>query len=428
MENLLLLAMSMASLMMVGRLGPAAMAGVGIANQVAMLLQVLFMGLSVGNLALVARATGSGQVGAAQAAARQSLLLGGALSLLLVAVCLPIVPLILSIFGATPEVVANGTVYLRAIVLTLPLLGLGVLANGTLRGAGDTRTPMWSTGAANLANVAVAFPLIFGAGPIPALGLTGAALGLVAGRVLATSLSFLALATRRGGPLAGVMGRPALWRPDPAVLRRLLGIGGPAALESGSIQVGMLVFSTMVIQLGTAAFAAQQVVFNAASLSMLPGQAFAVAATTLVGQRLGAFDVRGAARAGWHSTAAAAGWMSLAGLGFILFPEPILRLYTTDPAVIAAGVAGIRVVGLGQPLQAAAFVLGGALRGAGDTRTTLLVGGISMWGVRLTCAYVFGLLLGWGIPGIWIGWSADWCVRGVAFLIAFSHGRWKRAV
>jgi Na+-driven multidrug efflux pump len=106
--------------------------------------------------------------------------------------------------------------------------------------------------------------------------------------------------------------------------------------------------------------------------------------------------------------------MSLAGLGFILFPEPILRLYTTDPAVIAAGVAGIRVVGLGQPLQAAAFVLGGALRGAGDTRTTLLVGGVSMWGVRLTCAYVFGLLLGWGIPGIWIGWSADWCVRGVA--------------
>ena len=119
--------------------------------------------------------------------------------------------------------------------------------------------------------------------------------------------------------------------------------------------------------------------------------------------------------------------MSLAGLGFILFPEPILRLYTTDPAVIAAGVAGLRVVGLGQPLQAAAFVLGGALRGAGDTRTTLLVGGVSMWGVRLTCAYVFGLLLGWGIPGIWIGWSADWCVRGVAFLIAFSHGRWKRA-
>ena len=188
----------------------------------------------------------------------------------------------------------------------------------------------------------------------------------------------------------------------------------------------MLVFSTMVIQLGTAAFAAQQVVFNAASLSMLPGQAFAVAATTLVGQRLGAFDVRGAARAGWHSTAAA-GWMSLAGLGFILFPEPILRLYTTDPAVIAAGVAGIRVVGLGQPLRRR-LRPGRGLAGGGGHAHHAPGGGRLHVGVRLTCAYVFGLLLGWGIPGIWIGWSADWCVRGVAFLIAFSHGRWKRAV
>ena len=161
----------------------------------------------------------------------------------------------------------------------------------------------------------------------------------------------------------------------------------------------MLIFSTMVIHLGTAAFAAQQVVFSAASLSMMPGQAFAVAATTLVGQYLGAGDRRGAARAGWHSTAAAAGWMTLAGLGFVLYPEPFLRLYTTDPAVIQAGIAGIRVVGLGQPFQAVAFVLAGALRGAGDTRTTLLVGGASMWGVRLTCSYVFGLVLGWGIPG-----------------------------
>jgi putative MATE family efflux protein len=425
-ENLLLLVMNMASLMMVGRLGPAAMAGVGIANQMAMLLQVIFMGLAVGNTALVARAVGAGQHAVARAVARQSLLLGTSLALLMVALCLPAAPSILSLFGADADVVANGTVFLRAIVLTLPLLAAGLVANGTLRGAGDTRTPMWATGAANLANVAVAFPLIFGVGPVPALGLTGAALGLAAGRTLACVLSLLALSRRRHGPLAGALRAPGGWRPDVAVLRRLLGIGGPAALEGGSIQAGMLLFSTMVIHLGTAAFAAQQVVFSAASLSMMPGQAFSVAATTLVGQYLGAGDRRSAARAGWQSTAAAAGWMTLAGLGFILLPEPFLRLYTDDPAVIAAGIAGIRVVGLGQPFQAVAFVLGGALRGAGDTRTTLLVGGASMWGVRLTCSYVFGIVLGWGLPGIWIGWTADWCVRGVAFLLAFARGRWQR--
>lgn len=425
-ENLLLLAMNMASLMMVGRLGSAAMAGVGIANQVAMLLQVVFMGLSVGNTALVARSVGAGETRGAAAIARQSLLLGAAVSVSLAVLCLPTAAPILSIFGAAPEVVENGTVYLRAIVLTMPLLALSLLANGSLRGAGDTRTPMWASGAANLANIAVAYPLIFGLGPLPELGLGGAAVGLVAGRTLACIFSLYALAARRRGPLAGTLGRLADWRPDLPVLRRLVGIGGPAAAESGSIQLGMLLFSAMVIQLGTAAFAAQQVVFNAASLSMMPGLAFSVAATTLVGQHLGAGDPRGAARSGWHSTAAAAGWMSLAGLWFVLFPAPILRLYTADPEVIAAGVAGIRVVGFGQPLQAAAFVLGGALRGAGDTRTTLLVGGVSMWGVRLTLAYIFGLLLGWGVAGIWIGWCGDWCVRGVAFLWAFHRGRWQR--
>ncbi|MGH2369577.1 MAG: MATE family efflux transporter, partial [Chloroflexota bacterium] len=388
-------------------------------------LQVVFMGLSVGNTALVARSVGAGRTDAACAATRQALLLGGALSVALAVVCFPVAPRILALFGAAPEVVANGTVYLRAILVTLPLLGLGLLANGTLRGAGDTRTPMWATGAANLVNVAVAYPLIFGLGPLPALGLAGAALGLAAGRTLACLFSLYALAVRRVGPLAGAFGSVADWRPDGAMVRRLVAVGGPAAGESGSIQVGMLLFSVMVIHLGTAAFAAQQVVFNAASLSMMPGLAFSVAATTLVGQRLGAGDPQGAARSGWQSTVAAAGWMSLAGLGFLLFPEPILRLYTSDPAVIAAGVAGIRVVGIGQPLQAAAFVLAGALRGAGDTRTTLLVGGASVWGVRLTLAYTFGLALGWGIPGVWIGWCSDWCVRGLAFLWVFRRGRWQ---
>jgi putative MATE family efflux protein len=426
-ENVLLLVMGMASLMMVGRLGPSAMAGVGLANQVAQLVVVVFSGLAVGNTALVARAVGAGRSAAARDATRQALLLGGTLSVAMAAVCFPLVPGILGLLGAAPEVVADGTLYLRAIVLTVPLLALSLLANGSLRGAGDTRTAMWVTGAENVANVAVAYPLIFGLGPAPQLGLAGAAWGLVAGRTLACVLSLTALTGRHAGHLSGTFAAVTQWRPDATLLRRLLAVGGPAAGESASIQIGMMVFSLMVIHMGTAAFAAQQVVFNAASLSMLPGLAFSVAATTLVGQHLGAGDPEGAARSGWRSAGAAVGWMSLAGLVFLVMPAPIIRLYTTDPDVIAAGVAGIRIVGLGQPLQAAAFVLAGALRGAGDTRTTLLVGGASMWGVRLSLAYTLGIATGWGLPGIWAGWCGDWCVRGIAFLWAFRYGRWKRS-
>ena len=425
-ENVLLLFMSMASLMMVGRLGSAAMAGVGVANQVSMLLQVIFQGLAVGNTSLVARAVGSGKYDDAQATTRQSLTLGTLVAVALALLCLPIAPGILGVIGAAPEVAAQGAVFLSAILLTLPLMVVGLLANGALRGAGDTRTPMWATGAANVAHVAVAYPLVFGLGPLPELGLVGLGVGLFAGRLLACGLALYALYARRRGPLAGTFGAAHLWKPDTQVLRRLLAIGGPAAGESGSVQIGMIFFSLMVLHLGTEAFAAQQVVFNAASLSMMPGLAFSVAATTLVGQHVGAGNIAAARRSGWRSTRLAVLWMSLAGLGFLLFPEPIVRLYTTDPKVIEAANWGIRVVGIGQPLQAAAFVLAGALRGAGDTRTTMIVGAASMWGMRLTLAYLFGIVLGWGVPGVWIGWCGDWSSRGLALLWAFHRGRWAK--
>ncbi|HEU5318930.1 MAG TPA: MATE family efflux transporter, partial [Chloroflexota bacterium] len=111
---------------------------------------------------------------------------------------------------------------------------------------------------------------------------------------------------------------------------------------------------------------------------------------------------------------------------FFLFPDPIVRLYTADPTVVADAEWGIRIVGIGQPLQAAAFVLAGALRGAGDTRTTLVVGALSVWGARLTLAYIFGIALKWGVPGIWVGWLSDWSFRGLAFLWAFHRGRWAK--
>lgn len=117
--------------------------------------------------------------------------------------------------------------------------------------------------------------------------------------------------------------------------------------------------------------------------------------------------------------------MSLGGLAFILAPEPLIRLYTDDPAVVAAGAAGLRVIGFGQPLQAAAFVLSGALRGAGDTRTTAIVGTAAMWGFRIPVAYVLGLGLNLGVTGVWLGWLSDWSLRGILYVRSFRSGRWR---
>ena len=421
-ENLLLVAVGIASMMMVGRLGATAVAGVGAANQVANLLIVIFNGLSVGNTALVARAVGQGDLPLARSTVRQSLELGLVVGAVIGTVGFVFDEQMLHALGAEEDVVATGVPYLQAVMATLPLMAIALLGSGSLRGSGDTRTPMLITAMMNVANIIVAYLLIFGLFGLPTLGVVGAAWGVVAARLAGTILVLRALAGRRssiGGCLKGS------WLPHLDLIRRISTIGVPAAVESGSIQLGMIAFSVMVISLGTAAFAAQQIVFNAANLSMMPGLAFSVAATTLVGQHLGAGDPEAAQRSGWRGVFWAALWMSLGGLAFILAPEPLIRLYTDDPAVVAAGAAGLRVIGFGQPLQAAAFVLSGALRGAGDTRTTAIVGTAAMWGFRIPVAYVLGLGLNLGVTGVWLGWLSDWSLRGILYVRSFRSGRWR---
>jgi MATE family multidrug resistance protein len=428
-ENLLLMMLNTGSLMMVGHLGARPMASVGAAGQISNVIIIVFSGIAAGTTALVARAVGAGNGVEARAIARQSLLVGVAIAGVCGLLGFTFAQSLVGILGVAPEVTVDAVPLVRVACLLLPVLVSGILAGATLRGAGDTRTPMWNSAVANLVNLSVAYVAIYGLGSFAGIGVDGVAAGWIAGQGVAGFLGLRALARQRHGPLAGgldPMRRLNGWRIDLPVLRRIAAVGGPAAGEYASIQVGMIFFSIMVVRMGTAAFASQQAIFTAANVSMLPGLAFSVAATTLVGQHLGAGDPASARAAGWRSMWAATAWMTIAGVGFITYPEPLLGVFTSDPDVIAAGATGIRMVGFGQPLQAAAFVLSGALRGAGDTRTTLVVGSLSMWIVRLGLAWTFGIGLGWGVAGIWLGWCADWCVRGASYIYAFHRGAWQK--
>ena len=415
--------MGIVSMMMVGRRGPNAMAGVGAANQVMNLSIVVFNGLAVGTTAVVARRVGGGDREGAQAAMAQALGIGTLLSIVVAILGVIIAEPVLHLMGTDPAVAAEGGVYLRAVMASTPLMVITLIANGSLRGAGEMRTPMIVTGVANVANVLVAFPLIFGLAGLPALGVAGAGWGIVAARVVGL---IIVLHRMTDGQSARLVALARRMRYDAAVVRPLLTVAGPSAAESGMMQLGMMTFSLITIQLGTAAFAAQQIVFTVANLSMMPGGAFSTAATTLVGQSLGAGDPKRAESSGWRGARSAAIWMGMMGAGFLLFPEPLARLYTDDVAVISQSIVGLMVIGCGQPLQGLAFALSGALRGAGDTKTTMRQGTISMWLIRIPVAYVCAIWLGLGVFGIWLGWLGDWVLRGVVFFFAFRRGAWKR--
>jgi putative MATE family efflux protein len=277
----------------------------------------------------------------------------------------------------------------------------------------------------NLVNVVVAFVLIFGYLGFPALGVTGSAWGAAIGRT-AGAVALLVILVRGGGRSGlRLTGGPG-WRPDPALIGRLARIGLPSAGEQLSRSVGMLLFSTIVISLGTTVFAAQRITFNILSLSFLPGFGFSMAATALTGQALGAQLPERARRATWCAVRYGAAWMSSMGAVFLLAAPLLIRPFTDDPEILAVGAPALRVLAFGQPQQALAIVLAGGLRGAGDTRFPLLTTSVSMWLIRLPVAWYFVTQLGWGLPGAYASFVFGSTLEALAMYLRFRAGRWQR--
>jgi putative MATE family efflux protein len=215
------------------------------------------------------------------------------------------------------------------------------------------------------------------------------------------------------------------WGFDIGIIKRLLNIGMPAAAEQVFMRVGMATYSVMVINMGTLVFAAQNIIFTIIGFSFMPGFAFGIAATTLVGQSLGAKNTPRAEESGYEATRLGLIWMSLMGIGFFVFADQLMGVFTSDPRVIAYGAPALRLVAWAQPMQAFGMVLAGGLRGAGDTRWTMLITTGSIWAVRLPLSYLFGVTLDLGLVGTWLGNSIDSGVRGLAVTWRYTSGHWK---
>jgi putative MATE family efflux protein len=421
-ESLLQTSLGFVDLVFVGKLGPDAIAGVGLGNQLMFLLMVVFSGLSVGNTALVARAIGARDKPEAERIAKQSLVLTVLLSLAIAAIGALYADNLIRIIGATEHVTAIGGGFLRVVSTFSVVMGIMVIAGGTLRGSGDTRTPMIITGIINLINIVLDYLLIFGNFGFPNLGPVGSAVATTIARGVGAVLMLYVL-FKRGSvlklPLRGG------WGIHRDAIGRILNIGGPGAAEQLVFQLGFLTFSAIAVSLGTDDLAAQQVAFNISNFSILPAMAFGVAAITLVGQSLGAKDPARAEASAIQALKSGLIWMCLMGFGFFLGRGFLVSLYTSDPTVQRLGEMCLIFIAVAQPLQATSVVLANALRGAGDTRATLVMTFIGVWIVRVFCGYLMGIVLGLGLFGVWLGWIADFATRATLIALRFRTGKWK---
>lgn len=395
------------------------LAGVGLANYVVWLITTLFMAGAVGSTALIARASGAKDVTEANNVMRQSVLLGLLMGLIGAILMYVFADTAMRLFGAPPEIVPLGVKFLHITALSMPLAGVMFMCNAVLRGVGDTKTPLLVMVLINGLNILISWLLINGRLGMTPLGVSGAAWGMALARGIG-GLVVLAVLVRG----VGMLKLDRLPRPSRETIRRIVRIGLPTGGEMLAFQSALIVYARFVTHLGTVPYAAHNTVINAESISFLPGLGFAVAATTLVGQGLGAEDRQFARRSGHEAYFQSAVFMTIMGLLFILVPEWFLSLLVDDPAVVAAGVTPLRMVGVIQPLLAANFVYAGALRGAGDTQWPLLIKLICPWLVRLPLA--FWLIPLYGLSGAWIAMSIDLALQGVLAWWRFRGNRWER--
>jgi len=210
------------------------------------------------------------------------------------------------------------------------------------------------------------------------------------------------------------------WRPDFKIVRQVLAIGAPAALEQLLFVSAFTALTLIVARLGTDILAAQRIAINALSLSFLPGIGFSIAATTLVGQSVGARKILEGSHAAKIATIYAMIWMTLIGLVLLVVAPEVMALFTNDQAVIDAGAGALRVMALQQALWAVGLVQAGALRGAGNTRIPLIVSGAAMW-ITVALAAIWLALFGGGLTAAWAMFFVTAPVE--SFLLAYFFRR-----
>ena len=424
-ENALQSLLQIATTAMVSRLGATAIAGVGVSNQVLIVAISTFFAISVGTTVMVAFNVGARKPEAASLAAKQSFYVGYALAGIITVLGVLFAPQFIALLGAEPEVVREGGAFLRIESLGTVFLVTMLICSGILRGTGDTRTPMLVTGGINFINVAVSIPLIFGVAGLPGFGVNGAAVGNIIARAIGTAfLLSICWHGRQGVRLRGRQG----WAFDLAAQRRLVALGLPNFLESLFRSGGMIIFAAAVVSLGTTAFAAQQVANLFWQMALFPSFGFATAAMTLTGQSLGAGLPERAQKVTWVAVRYCVLWMTVAGIAYYLFGYWLVLPFSTgDPHIRQIASDALKVICFSQPIQAVGITLAGGLRGAGDTRWPMFTTGLAMWFVRVPAAWILGVMLGFGIPGAYVGLILDSAVILVLNLWRYRSGVWLKS-
>ncbi|HKA15026.1 MAG TPA: MATE family efflux transporter, partial [Myxococcota bacterium] len=421
-SQVLLNVVGLIDIAMVGRLGAEKVAAVGYATQFSQLAQSVLFAVGFATVAMMAHAIGAGDPQRARRSLAAALQVSVGTAAMLTAILLAVPGAMLAMLGADPAVATASIPYLQLVVGSSLLLAVGMTLEFALRADRDTRTPMLIASVVTAVKIAGNAVLIFGAGPFPRLELVGAGLATFLSQVVGLLLfTTVVVHANCDSPLAL---RPRDFGAARPLVREVVSLAVPGVGERLANNLALLAYFRVLSGYGSVAIAAYTVGVRLLAFTWIPGTAFGTAASTLVGQALGAGQREAAVRAGWRASHLSLGVAAVLGGAWAAMPRFLAGLFTHDAALIDELVPFMIVLAVVQPALQSHFALGGAHRGAGDTFTPFVAAAIGNWAFRVPLAFVLAGAFDAPVVWIWFVILFDHVARAVWLAVSFSQGRW----
>lgn len=421
-SNLLMSLVGLINIKMVSSLGVSAIAAVSTGSRIFFIFQAFFMAVNAGTTALVARHWGAGNYHKAASVLNASIVINSFFAVLSSLFLYFFSADMVKFFGLDETTTRFAASYLSIFGLFAIGFALNLSFGAALRATGDAYTPLYLGALANLLTIIITYILIFGVFGLTPMGIVGSAIGGGSGFLFA-SLAFFGLWLLNRLRVK----RPASFKIDKDLIKQLFQIGYPAGLEQIVLQMGFLSFLWVVAFYGTEAFAAYGLGVTILSFSFVIGVGFSIAGATLVGQHLGAQDPQAARASGWKAMRLSILVMTTLGLIIIAFARPIAKFLVDDELVIENTVIFIYILGAVQPLMAIDFSIGGALRGAGDTRFPLITSIAALLFVRIGLSMIF-LYLELSIAWVYSALIFDYIIKSILLTHRFHSDHWIKAI
>ena len=404
---------------MVSSLGPSAISSVGVGTAGMYALIPALIAVATGTTALLSRAYGADNKVDGKKAFAQSFFIAVPLGIILTLIFLLFSEQIINLVGNAKDMnLADAVLYQNMTVIGFPFLGVSIATFYAFRAMGENKIPMIGNTLALVLKVILNFLLVY----LFKWGIFGAALSTTLTRLFSAIFSIYLVFWSKKNWISLELKDLKF---DYFTSKRILKVGIPAAVEQLGLRIGMLIFEMMVISLGNLSYAAHKIALTAESISFNLGFAFSFAASALVGQELGKGSSQKALKNGYICTIIAMIVMSTFGLLFFIIPQFLVSLFTKDKDVIELATMALKIVSICQPFSGASMVLAGALRGAGDTKSVLLITYLGIFLIRIPITYLFLDVLNLGLAGAWIVMTIDLAIRSSLAFYIFRRGKWK---